>query len=83
MSIIADVWSLGITALELSLGRAPNSFDPPNKVLAKLVSEPAPVLNRETGRFKYSKSMAEMIESCLQKDPTQRYVFRFDLNRNH
>ncbi|KAM0786334.1 hypothetical protein ACM66B_001807 [Microbotryomycetes sp. NB124-2] len=68
----ADIWSFGITALELASGRAPNSLYPPAKVFSKTLLEEPPTLDREGGRFKYSKSMKEMIESCLNKDPTKR-----------
>jgi serine/threonine-protein kinase OSR1/STK39 len=74
---LADIWSLGITALELTTGRVPNSFDPPKLVLSKLLENPAPVLDREGGVHKYSKSMSEMIESCLKKDPGLRSAHRF------
>ncbi|KAM0749293.1 kinase-like protein [Meredithblackwellia eburnea MCA 4105] len=68
----ADIWSLGITALELSLGHAPNNLFPPAKVLSKTILDEPPKLDREGGKFKYSKAMAEMIESCLVKDPKKR-----------
>ncbi|KAK4050270.1 hypothetical protein OIV83_003591 [Microbotryomycetes sp. JL201] len=68
----ADIWSFGITALELASGRAPNSLYPPAKVLSKTLLEEPPTLDREGGRYKYSKAMKEMIESCLNKDPLKR-----------
>lgn len=71
---LADIWSFGITALELSSGRVPNSYDPPKLVLAKLLQNPAPSLDREGGVHKYGKPMSEMIENCLKKDPKLRSV---------
>ncbi|GJJ09509.1 hypothetical protein Clacol_003732 [Clathrus columnatus] len=68
----ADIWSLGITALELAQGKPPNFKDPPNKVLLKIVYDKAPSLNRLNGRFKYSKAFQDMIHSCLSKDPNTR-----------
>lgn len=74
MTLVADLWSFGITALELASGRAPNSLYPPAKALSKTILDEPPKLDREGGRFKYSRAMAEMIESCLQKDPKLRCV---------
>ncbi|GAA5840989.1 hypothetical protein JCM11251_006775 [Rhodosporidiobolus azoricus] len=68
----ADIWSFGITALELALGRAPNSLYPPAKALSKTILEEPPRLDREGGKYKYSKAMAEMVEACLMKDPRKR-----------
>ncbi|BGP17810.1 hypothetical protein JCM10213_001689 [Rhodosporidiobolus nylandii] len=68
----ADIWSFGITALELASGRAPNSLYPPAKALSKTILDEPPQLDREGGRYKYSKAMADMIQSCLQKDPQKR-----------
>lgn len=68
----ADIWSFGITAIELSLGRAPNSYYPPAKVLSKTILDDPPTLDREGGAHKYSKAMKEMIECCLHKDPSKR-----------
>ncbi|GAA5979860.1 hypothetical protein JCM5350_005521 [Sporobolomyces pararoseus] len=68
----ADVWSFGITALELACGRAPNSLFPPAKALSKTLLDDPPELDRVGGKYKYSKSFKEMVDLCLQKDPKKR-----------
>lgn len=68
----ADIWSFGITALELASGRAPNSLFPPAKALSKTIMDDPPELDREGGKYKYSKAMKAMVDSCLQKDPALR-----------
>ncbi|KAJ4000302.1 kinase-like protein [Lentinula boryana] len=68
----ADIWSFGITALELTQGRPPRSREPPQKVLLRTIQDDPPTLDREGGTYKYSKSFQEMVESCLVKDPSKR-----------
>lgn len=68
----ADIWSLGITAIELARGRAPHSRDPPFKVLMKILQEASPTIDRESGAHRYSKAFKEFVDSCLEKDPSKR-----------
>ncbi|KIK71355.1 hypothetical protein GYMLUDRAFT_33510 [Collybiopsis luxurians FD-317 M1] len=68
----ADIWSFGITALELTQGRPPRSRESPQKVLLRTIQDDPPTLNRDGGTHKYSKVFAEMVESCLVKDPSKR-----------
>jgi serine/threonine-protein kinase OSR1/STK39 len=83
----ADIWSFGITALELTQGRPPRSRESPQRVLLKTyaqmgarsvlihsrrIQEAPPTLDREGGTYKYSRAFKEMVDSCLVKDPSKR-----------
>ncbi|KAL0429701.1 UNVERIFIED_CONTAM: Serine/threonine-protein kinase fray2 [Sesamum radiatum] len=63
----ADIWSFGITALELAHGHAPFSKYPPMKVLLITLQNAPPGLDYER-----DKKFSKMIASCLVKDPLKR-----------
>ncbi|GFZ48195.1 hypothetical protein JCM24511_05943 [Saitozyma sp. JCM 24511] len=66
----ADIWSLGITILELAHGVPPSSRGTPSDILTQIAINAAPTLDREVGG--YSKQMKEFVDVCLLKDPAQR-----------
>ncbi|GAC98453.1 likely protein kinase [Pseudozyma hubeiensis SY62] len=68
----ADIWSFGITALELAQGRAPNSKLNPVKVLMRTMQDEPPQLDRTGGAHRYSKLMDDFVRQCLQKSPDKR-----------
>ncbi len=71
----ADIWSFGITAMELGYGRAPYSQFQPMKVLLLTLQEEPPTCEiYKDNSYKFSKHYHSLIAKCLRKDPTKRYV---------
>jgi len=73
----ADIWSFGITALELAKGFAPYAHYPPMKVLLMTIQEDPPSLksyddDKQMNGSSFSRHFKEMIRMCLQKDPKKR-----------
>lgn len=79
----ADLWSLGITALELAFGYAPYAKYPPMKVLLKTIQEDPPSfhtydndddewLHPQDRSGSWSDSFRDMTSWCLQKNPKNR-----------
>lgn len=63
----ADIWSLGITAIELVMGQPPNSELHPMKALFHIPKSPPPRLE---GNF--SREMKSFVAACLIKRADHR-----------
>ena len=68
----ADIWSLGISAYEMTTGATPYYQHHPLKALRFIVNDPPPALHA-----KYGAKLRDFVSKCLVKDPKEvRAVFR-------
>jgi len=65
----ADIWSLGITAIEMAVGEPPLSKIHPMRAIFMIPMKPAPTLPEPD---KYSEDFNDFIRTCLQKEPEDR-----------
>ncbi|CAN4126379.1 unnamed protein product [Withania somnifera] len=73
----ADIWSFGITALELAHGRPPLSNLPPSKSLFMKITKRFRFSDYEKTKDsknykKFSKAFKDMVGLCLDQDPFRR-----------
>lgn len=63
----ADIWSIGITAIELARGDPPHCSHPPMKALFLIQSSPPPQLDST-----FSPVFQDFVRLCLARDPAER-----------
>jgi len=67
----ADIWSLGITCIEMATGKPPNATVHPMQVIALIPNKPPPKLT-ESETVKFSDEFKEFVSRCLVKKATER-----------
>ncbi|XP_043799289.1 neither inactivation nor afterpotential protein C isoform X4 [Apis laboriosa] len=65
----ADVWAIGITAIELADGKPPFQDMHPTRALFQIIRNPPPTLNRPSN---WSQNFNDFIAECLEKNPENR-----------
>lgn len=64
-----DIWSLGITCLELAEGRPPHYNVPPTRARTQIANRPPPNFLHPT---QWSNKFRSFLEQCLMKDKASR-----------
>jgi serine/threonine protein kinase len=76
----ADVWSLGITAIELAEGKVPLSGIHPLRAMFQIPNKAPPTL---TEKEKWSDEFNDFIAQCLTKSPEDRPTSKVLLKVSH
>ena len=67
--VSADIWSLGITCIEMADGRPPYHNIHPMRAIFMIPTKPPPTLEDED---RYSVAFRNFVARCLTKDPAFR-----------
>uniref|UniRef100_A0A3P9C6Z1 mitogen-activated protein kinase kinase n=1 Tax=Maylandia zebra TaxID=106582 RepID=A0A3P9C6Z1_9CICH len=71
-SVKSDIWSLGITMIELAILKFPyESWGTPFQQLKQVVDEPSPQLPAD----RFSPEFVDFISQCLRKKPNERPAY--------
>ncbi|VDK81080.1 unnamed protein product [Onchocerca ochengi] len=65
----ADIWSLGITAMEMAEGRPPHADIHPMRAIFMIPTKPPPTLKSEAD---WSQDFVNFVGQCLVKNPDER-----------
>ena len=66
---LADIWSMGITAIEMAEGRPPYAEVHPMRAIFMIPTKPSPTLKQADN---FSNEFSDFISRCLVKSPEER-----------